>query len=119
MRHVVLLCSLVAAAFASELSDVSRNAAQLRSTLKADDLTKGLAFLGDHEEMLFAIETNKTPSLVTDDDAPVAMSRIDGNLWTAVVKLKAGRSHQFHYVIDGAAFGGRLDVPVFLPESYE
>jgi enterochelin esterase family protein len=47
------------------------------------------------------------------------MSRLTGNLWTVVVKLTPGRSHQFHYVIDGASFGGRLDIPVFLPESYE
>jgi enterochelin esterase family protein len=88
-------------------------------------LKKGLAYIGDHEQMLFAVDTDKTPMLVTDGDAPVAMTRIDGNLWTAVVRLKAGRSHEFHYLIDGTAFGGRiadgrqLDVPVFLPSSYE
>ena len=116
------LCSLVAvAAFAADpsLTDLARNAAQLRSTLKADELTKGLAYIGDHEEMLFAIDTDKTPALVTDDDKPVPMKRIDGNLWTVVVHLTPGRSHQFHYIIDGAAFGGRLDTPVFLPGSYE
>jgi enterochelin esterase family protein len=116
---------LGAAAFAAELklSDLAHDGARLRSTLKPDDLTKGVAYVGDHEEMLFAIDTEKTPTLVTDDDKPVPMSRIRGdgagNLWTAVVKLTPGRSHQFHYVIDGASFGGRLDVPVFLPASYE
>jgi enterochelin esterase-like enzyme len=69
--------------------------------------------------MLFAIETEKTPTLVTDDDKPVAMTRVEKNLWSVVVRMEAGRSHQFHYVIDGAAFGGRLDIPVFLPGSYE
>jgi enterochelin esterase family protein len=75
--------------------------------------------------MLFAIDTDKTPLLVTDGDKPVPMTRIDGNLWTVVVRLTAGRGHEFHYMIDGAPFGGRLangfqfDVPVFLPSSYE
>jgi enterochelin esterase-like enzyme len=121
MRHIVLFGGLVAAAFAAEpkLTDLAHNAAQLRSTLKADDLKKGLAYVGDHEEVLFAIDTEKTPALITDDDKPVAMTRGDGNLWTAIVRLTPGRSHQFHYVIDGASFGGRLDIPVFLPSSYE
>src|ERR1700722_6595199 len=125
MKRAALLISLSAIAFAADpkLADLAHDAAQLRTAFKEDDLMKGLAFLGDHEEMLFAIDTYKTPSLVTDDDKPVAMSHVSGdareNLWTAVVKLAPGRSHQFHYVIDGAPFGGRLDIPVFLPDSYE
>ena len=121
MKFAALLSGFVAVAFAADpkLPDLAKDAAQLRSTFKAEDLTKGLAYLGDRDEMLFAIDTSKTPSLVTDDDKPVPMSKVNGNLWTAVVKLTPGRSHQFHYVIDGASFGGRLDVPVFLPESYE
>jgi enterochelin esterase-like enzyme len=119
MKHVIFFCFLSAFAAAQNLTDLAKNAAQLRSTLKADDLQKGLAFLTDHETALFAIETGKTPSLVTDDDKPVAMQRVEGNLWSAVAKLAPGRSHQFHYVIDGQAFGGRLDIPVFLPDSYE
>jgi enterochelin esterase family protein len=127
MKPLVLCCGLVAAAFAADpkLTDLAHNPAELRSRLKDDDLKKGLAYVGDHEQMLFAVDTDKTPMLVTDGDQPVAMTRIDGNLWTVVVRLKAGRSHEFHYLIDGAAFGGRvadgrqLDVPVFLPSSYE
>jgi enterochelin esterase-like enzyme len=127
MKPLVLCCGLVAAAFAADpkLTDLAHNPAELRSRLKDDDLKKGLAYIGDHEQMLFAVDTDKTPMLVTDGDQPVAMTRIDGNLWTVVVRLKAGRSHEFHYLIDGAAFGGRvpdgrqMDVPVFLPSSYE
>src|SRR6202041_2810928 len=125
MKRAALLISLSAIAFAADpkLADLAHDAVQLRTAFKEDDMVKGLAFLGDHEEMLFAIDTYKTPSLVTDDDKPVAMSHVSGdargNLWSAVAKLAPGRSHQFHYVIDGAVFGGRLDIPVFLPDSYE
>jgi enterochelin esterase-like enzyme len=125
MKLVVSFLSLVALVLAADpkLSDLAQNATELRSTFKDDDLTKGLAYQGDHEEVLFAIDNYKTPTLVTDDDRPVAMSKVSGdhmgNLWTVVVKLAPGRSHQFHYIIDGANFGGRLDIPVFLPESYE
>jgi len=118
-------CILSAALFAADpeltpkLTDVARDAQKVRSMMKADDLQKGLAYLGDHEQMLFAIETAKTPALAIDDEKPVAMAKIDATLWTAVLRLSAGRSHQFHYMIDGAAFGGRLDTPVFMPSSYE
>src|SRR5487761_2235867 len=113
--------ALVAAAFGADpkLTDLARDAARIRSTMKADDLQKGIAYLGDHEQILFAIETDKTPMLITDDDPPVAMTRVDPKLWATVARLAAGRSHQFHYVIDGAPFGGRLDMPVFMPSSYE
>jgi enterochelin esterase-like enzyme len=119
MKHVIFFCCIGGLAAAQNLPDLAKNAAQLRSTLKADELQKGLAYLTDHETALFAVETGKTPSLVTDDDKPVAMQRVEGNLWSAVARLTPGRSHQFHYVIDGQPFGGRLDIPVFLPDSYE
>lgn len=119
MKRVVIFCCLCALAAGQDLRDLAKNAAQLRSTFKPDDLQKGLAYMGDHETMLFALETDKTPTLVTDDEKPVAMQRVEANLWSAVVRLTPGRSHQFHYVIDGAVFGGRLDIPVFLPASYE
>ena len=119
MKHLILLGGLLAFGADPNLFDLSKNAAQLRSTFKPDDLRKGLAYLTDHGTALFALDTDRTPSLVTDDDKPVPMTRVEGRLWSAVAKLAPGRSHQFHYVIDGAAFGGRLDIPVFLPESYE
>jgi enterochelin esterase-like enzyme len=125
MKSLIFLCSFAAFAADPTMTDLAHNATELRSKLKDDDLKKGLAFLGDHEQVLFAVVTDKTPLLVTDDDKPLAMTRVDGNLWSVVVRLNAGRSHSFHYLIDGAAFGGRradglqVDVPVFLPSSYE
>lgn len=129
MKQLVLIGGLLAAAaFAADpkLTDLAHNAAELRSTLKSDALQEGIAYIGDHEQVLFAIETSKTPLLVTDGGKPEPMTRIEGDLWTVVVRLTAGRSHEFHYLIDGAAFGGRVatsglqvDVPVFLPSSYE
>ncbi len=121
MKYLVLhgLAAVAVLAAEPKLTDLAHNAAELRATLKADDLKKGLAYIGDHEQVLFALETGKTPLLVTDDDQPVAMTKVEGDLWTAVARLTAGRSHQFHYMIDGAAFGGRLDIPVFMPSSYQ
>jgi len=116
-----LLCSLLIAiaAQAADLNDLARNPEALRAAVKADDLKKGTVFLSDHENVLVAIETDQTPALVIDDGTGVTMTRAGANLWTHVAKLTPGRSHSFHYVINGADFGGNLNVPVFLPDSYE
>ena len=40
-------------------------------------------------------------------------------LWYAVAHIEpVGKLHQFHYVVNGANFGGSLDVPAFGPLSY-
>lgn len=64
MKLVVLSLSFAALVMAADvkLVDLAQNATQLRSKFKDDDLTKGLAYLSDHEEVLFAIDTYKTPS---------------------------------------------------------
>lgn len=125
MKYVVFLSCVAVFGADPKVTDLAHNATQLRSTLKADDLKTGRAFWGDHEQILFAVESDKSPLLIVDDDKPVPMSRIEGSLWTVVVRLTPGRSHEFHYVIDGAEFGGHtaagmpIDVPVFMPSSYQ
>jgi enterochelin esterase-like enzyme len=109
---------LALAAYAADLGETARDEKALRGALKADDLKKGTAWLGDHEDILFAIETEKSPTLVIDSEQRLTMTHA-GNLWTHVARLTPGRSHTFHYVIGGEEFGGNLNVPVFLPDSYE
>jgi enterochelin esterase family protein len=47
------------------------------------------------------------------------MTRVAGtNLWFHIQQLKVGTSHRFHYVIDGARFGGSFDMPAYGPDSY-
>ncbi|HEV8145069.1 MAG TPA: alpha/beta hydrolase-fold protein [Bryobacteraceae bacterium] len=114
-----LLVLFAAAGCAADLNELARNPDALRAAVKADDLKKGTAWLGDHETVLFAIETEQTPALVIDDGPRTPMSRAAANLWMHVARLAPGRSHAFHYVVNGADFGGSLNVPVFLPDSYE
>ena len=41
------------------------------------------------------------------------------DLWYAAARIEpVGSLHAFHYMINGAAFGGKLDVPAFGPLSY-
>jgi enterochelin esterase family protein len=47
------------------------------------------------------------------------MRRIAGtNLWFHTGQLRVGTSHRFHYLVNGAKFGGSVDVPAYTPDSY-
>ena len=47
------------------------------------------------------------------------MRRSSGSdLWFYSAKLAVGTSHRFHYLIEGAKFGGSYDVPAYTPDSY-
>jgi enterochelin esterase family protein len=57
--------------------------------------------------------------LVIDDGQPQKMTKVRSDLWTGHAKVATSRTHNFHYIVDGAVFGGRNDVPAFGPYSYE
>jgi enterochelin esterase-like enzyme len=92
----------------------------ITATFAAKDLKDGTAWAGHGPEFFFAVESASAPTLMIDDAAPIPMEKIPGSqLWYAPAHLNAvGRLHQFHYVVNGANFGGRLDVPAFSPLSY-
>jgi enterochelin esterase-like enzyme len=90
------------------------------ASLPDADLKKGMAYAGHGPDFLAVVETSQTPELYIDGERAAAMSKVSGgDLWYALVPLKTGTSHEYHYVIGGARFGGRTDVPAFLPDSYE
>jgi len=117
--RILLVMMIAAAAAAADFHELAQNGSALQATFPASELEKGTAWLSDHDSIFFALASEKTPTLVIDDEQKPAMTRVNGgNLWTAVVHLTAGRSHAFHYLIAGEKFGG-ADIPVFLPDSYQ
>jgi hypothetical protein len=84
------------------------------------DLKEGTAWAGHGSDFFFAIEASSQPSLVIDDSPGQKMENLNGStLWYSAVHNEAvGRLHSFHYLINGASFGGRLDLPAFGPLSY-
>jgi enterochelin esterase family protein len=92
----------------------------IEATFDAKDLGAGTAWAGHGPDFFFAVATATAPSLVIDDGAPVPMKALAGSqLWYCTAHIEAvGRLHQFHYVVNGANFGGRLDLPAFAPLSY-
>ena len=91
----------------------------LLASVKDADIKKGLAFVGDGPDFLWAVESKSKPTLFVDDEARPGMKQIKGSdIWIETGKLTTGRSHAFHYMIDGKPFGGRFDVPAYGPDSY-
>lgn len=92
----------------------------VRASFPDDGLKTGRAFLFHGGDFFFAVESDTTPSLVIDNDAPRTMTRISGtNIWyAAVTGLKVSFDHMFHYLADGKSFGGALDLPALGPLSY-
>lgn len=87
----------------------------------AENLAKGIAYLSQGPDFLFAVDSASKPVLFVDEQpAPSAMTQPPGaQLWYAGAKLKTGTTHSFHYEVDGKRFGGRTDVAAFGPLSYE
>jgi len=129
-RGLLLLC-FIAPAIAAEkmtapqLIDLAKsNSANLReaitATFDARDLKEGTAWTGHGPDFFFATQTPSQPSLVIDEAPGPAMQHLAGSdLWYAAARIEpVGRLHSFHYMINGAAFGGKLDLPAFGPLSY-
>jgi len=129
-RGLLLLC-FIAPAIAAEkmtapqLIDLAKsNSANLReaitATFDARDLKEGTAWTDHGPDFFFATQAPSQPSLVIDEAPGPAMQHLAGSdLWYAAARIEpVGRLHSFHYMINGATFGGKLDLPAFGPLSY-
>jgi enterochelin esterase family protein len=92
----------------------------IHSTFEAKDLKEGTAWAGRGPDFFFAMEAPSEPSLMIDGNPGPAMHQLTGStLWYASARIEpVGRLHAFYYLVSGAKFGGRLDLPVFGPLSY-
>jgi enterochelin esterase-like enzyme len=92
----------------------------ITATFDAKDLKEGTAWAGHGPDFFFAMEAATRPSLVIDDEAESQMQHLTGSdLWYAAARIEpVGKMHSFHYLINGANVGGRLDLPAFGPLSY-
>ena len=122
---------VVACAFAQEKVNATRlielaksNTAELRraiaATFDAKDLKEGTAWVAQGADFFFATNAAAQPSLMIDDaPGPQMQSLAGSDLWYATARIEpVGKLHSFYYVVSGAKFGGRLDLPAFGPLSY-
>src|SRR5208282_6005360 len=91
------------------------------STFDAKDLKDGTAWIAHGPEFFFAIEASSQPVLVIDGNPGPQMQKVSASdLWYASAHIEpVGKLHNFSYLINGAKFGGRLDLPAFTPLSYQ
>jgi enterochelin esterase family protein len=92
----------------------------ITGTFDAKELKEGTASASRGPDFFFALESASQPVLIIDAAPGPAMTHPAGsNLWYASAHIEpVGRLHSFHYIVDGANFGGRLDFPAFAPDSY-
>ena len=130
-KSALLFLCVIAPAFAAEkqsapqLIDLANShSASLREAITASfdakDLKEGTAWAGHGPDFFFATESASQPSLVIDGAPGQQMQQLTGSdVWFAPARIEpVGRLHSFHYLINGAQFGGRLDLPAFGPLSY-
>ncbi len=129
-RSTLLALLLTTPALATEkmsapqlISLAKSNSPSLRdavtTTFDAKDLKEGTAWTGRGPDFFFTTEVASEPSLFIDSAAGPKMRQLTGSdLWYAPARLEVGQLHSFYYLVNGAKFGGRLDVPAFGPLSY-
>lgn len=107
MTSLILLLAL---AQAPQLKDAA--------TLKPEEVAKGTAYLAYGPDFLFAVDSAKAPRLVINDAPGPRMKKGPGGRWVGMAKLATGRTHNFHYLVEGKVFGGRNDLMAYTPEHY-
>jgi enterochelin esterase-like enzyme len=90
------------------------------TTLDAKELKEGTAWIASGPEFFFATEAAAKPELFVDEAAGPVMRNISASdIWYAAAHIEpVGRLHSFYYEVNGAHFGGRLDLPAFGALSY-
>lgn len=90
------------------------------ATFDAQQLKGGTAWAGNGPSFFFVTEAAAKPQLMIDGASGAEMQTVIGtDLWYAATQIPAvGTLHEFHYVVNGANFGGRTDLPAFGPLSY-
>ena len=92
----------------------------ITSTFDAKDLKEGTAWAGHGHDFFFAVQGQPGPQLLIDGSPGPRMQELSGSdLWYAAARIEPlGELHSFYYMVNGAKFGGKLDLPAFGPLSY-
>jgi enterochelin esterase-like enzyme len=93
----------------------------IAASLDAKEMKEGTAWIARGPEYFFATDASAKPQIFIDGDSGPPMQNIPGSdIWYATAHIEpVGRLHAFYYLVGGAKFGGRLDLPAFGPLSYQ
>lgn len=92
----------------------------ITSTFDAKDLREGTAWAGHGHDFFFAVQGQPGPQLLIDGSPGPQMQQLSrSDLWCTAARIEQlGKLHSFYYMVSGAKFGGKLDLPAFGPLSY-
>ncbi|HEX8836020.1 MAG TPA: alpha/beta hydrolase-fold protein [Candidatus Acidoferrum sp.] len=92
----------------------------ITSTFDAKDLKEGTAWAGHGHDFFFALQGQPGPQLLIDGSPGPQMQQLSrSDLWYTSARIEQlGKLHSFYYMVNGAKFGGKLDLPAFGPLSY-
>src|SRR6478672_10459189 len=110
MTRILLTLLMLAGAQApqsvptSELLQMARTRAAgleqaLRATLSADNIQKGTAVVGERGEFVWAVASEKGPSLQINNEPPIAAFKA-GSLWVVQARLNPGTSYKYTWIAD-------------------
>jgi len=110
---------------ASQLAGLAKTAGPalrdaIVSTFDVKDLKEGTAWAGLGSDFFFAVDSSPRPQLFIDDSpGPQMQPLAESTIWYATSRIdQVGKLHSFYYLVNGAKFGGKRDVPAFGPLSY-
>jgi enterochelin esterase-like enzyme len=110
---------------ATQLIELAKSASPglrdaITSTFDAKDLKEGTAWAGHGPDFFFAAQCQPKPQLLIDGSPGPQMQQSSGSdLWYTSARIEQlGKLHSFYYMVNGAKFGGKLDLPAFGPLSY-
>jgi enterochelin esterase-like enzyme len=109
---------------ATQLIELAKSASPglpgaITSTFDAKDLKEGTAWAGHGADFFFAVEGQPRPQLLIDGSPGPQMQQLGSDLWYTPARIEQlGKLHSFYYLVNGAKFGGKLDLPAFGPLSY-
>jgi enterochelin esterase-like enzyme len=125
---VSLTCAMSQAADrlnAVQLSELAKSSSPklrdaITTTFEAKDLKEGTAWAGHGPDFFFATQALTKPELFIDGAAGPQMHQIEStDMYFASARIEqVGKLHSFYYLMNGAKFGGKLDLPAFTPLSY-
>jgi enterochelin esterase-like enzyme len=92
----------------------------IAATFDAKDVNAGTAWSGHGPSFFFVTAAPVRPQLLIDGSMGPEMQSVRGtDWWYAAAQIPAvGQLHEYHYLVNGSAFGGRIDLPAFGPLSY-
>lgn len=127
MKRFSILALLSASAVYAQMHPLQEliEAARANSPRLKDLIAGGLPGLQGRDgaavwgqEFLFAVQSEKPPSVSIDKQPPVPMTNIPGTrYWYRLMTLRLGTTHNYNYLVEGRTIG-TYDVAGYNPDSY-